>query len=58
MKPREYRYDNLRFFLMALVVLGHLLEITPDIPYKRELYYLIYSFHMPAFLFLSGIFAR
>ena len=58
MKPREYRYDNLRFFLMALVVLGHLLEITPDIPYERELYYLIYSFHMPAFLFLSGIFAR
>lgn len=58
MKPREYRYDNLRFFLMALVVLGHLLEITPDVPYKREVYYLIYSFHMPAFLFLSGIFAR
>ena len=36
---------------MFLVVLGHLLEITTD---KRELYKLIYIFHMPLFIILAG----
>lgn len=58
MKKREYQYDNLRFLLMALVVLGHLLEIAGEFPHRELLYGLIYSFHMPAFLFLSGMFAR
>ena len=52
MKAREYQYDNLRFLLIALVVLGHLLEIAVEFPQKEILYTLIYSFHMPAFLFL------
>ena len=55
---REYQYDNLRFLLIALVVLGHLLEIAGEFPGRELLYALIYSFHMPAFLFLSGMFAR
>ena len=58
MKTREYQYDNLRFLLIALVVLGHLLEIARGIPHWKILYDVIYSFHMPAFLFLSGMFAR
>ena len=58
MKTREYQYDNLRFLLIALVVLGHLLEIAGEFPHKETLYAVIYSFHMPAFLFLSGMFAR
>lgn len=58
MKTREYQYDNIRFLLIALVVLGHLLEITGEFPHKELLYDFIYSFHMPAFLFLSGMFAR
>lgn len=58
MKTREYQYDNIRFLLMALVVLGHLLEIAREFPNRELLYALIYSFHMPAFLFLSGMFAR
>ena len=57
-KTREYQYDNLRFLLIALVVLGHLLEIAGEFPHRELLYALIYSFHMPAFLFLSGMFAR
>lgn len=57
-KTREYQYDNLRFLLIALVVLGHLLEIAGEFPHWELLYELIYSFHMPAFLFLSGMFAR
>lgn len=58
MKTREYQYDNLRFLLIALVVLGHLLEIAGAFPHRETLYAVIYSFHMPAFLFLSGMFAR
>lgn len=58
MKTREYQYDNLRFLLIALVVLGHLLEIAGEFPHKETVYAVIYSFHMPAFLFLSGMFAR
>ncbi len=58
MKTREYQYDNLRFLLIALVVLGHLLELANAVPGQKILYDVIYSFHMPAFLFLSGMFAR
>lgn len=57
-EAREFQYDNLRCLLIALVVLGHLLEIAGEFPHKETLYTLIYSFHMPAFLFLSGMFAR
>lgn len=57
-KTREYQYDNVRFLLIACVVFGHFLENARGIPYQNELYRLIYSFHMPAFLFLSGMFAR
>lgn len=58
MKIREYQYDHIRFLLIALVVLGHLLEISGEFPGRDLIYELIYSFHMPAFLFLSGMFAR
>ena len=37
-KAREYQYDNLRFLLIALVVLGHLLEIAGEFPHKETLY--------------------
>ena len=58
MKTREYQWDNLRFLLISLVVLGHLWEIMGQAPYKDVVYRIIYSFHMPAFLFLSGMFAK
>ena len=53
-KTREYGFDNLRGLLIVLVVLGHLLEICGSFPGAGFLYRTIYSFHMPAFLFLSG----
>lgn len=46
--------DHLRGFLIFCVVSGHLLEIF-RFRFSHELYILIYSFHMPAFAFLSGI---
>lgn len=55
---RKYGYDNLRCFLIACVVLGHLLEIAAPFKGSGFMYRLIYSFHMPAFIFLFGYFAR
>ncbi len=57
-EKRQYGLDNLRFLLIFLVVLGHLLEIGEPFFGSQLLYKAIYSFHMPAFLFLTGYFAR
>ena len=58
-KPgRDYASDNLRFFLIFCVVFAHLLEIAAPFQYKTEIYRVIYSFHMPAFLFLFGYFLK
>ena len=51
-------FDNIRFFLIFCVVFGHILEICPDFSQREYLYRVIYSFHMPAFLFLTGYFAK
>ncbi len=57
-KPRLYGYDNVKFILIFLVVLAHLMEISAPFEGKQQLYTLIYSFHMPVFIFLSGFFAK
>lgn len=57
LKKRNYKLDNGKAVLIFLVVFGHLLELCPN---GREsfLYLAIYSFHMPAFAFFSGYFAK
>ena len=55
---REHSFDNIRFLLMFLVVFGHFIEIAVPFPGSILLYRVIYSFHMPAFIFLFGYFAR
>lgn len=52
-KERLMAVDNMKAFLIGCVVLGHLCEVI-KFPYSSYLYLLIYSFHMPAFVFLSG----
>lgn len=54
---RDARFDNLKGILIFLVVFGHLLELVGG-PAAAWLYRLIYSLHMPAFVFCSGWFAR
>lgn len=56
---RNYQMDNLKCLLIFFVVFGHMLELfmgknSPE----RVLYLVIYSFHMPLFAFVSGVFAR
>jgi fucose 4-O-acetylase-like acetyltransferase len=56
-KPQRDPYlDNLKFGLIVLVVLGHLIETFVGISsWARVLYITLYCFHMPAFVFLAGI---
>ena len=57
MKQRIYLFDNLKVFLIFSVVLGHLLEYTLT-GIDREVYSVIYMFHMPLFIFISGYLSK
>ncbi len=53
---RTLLYDNLRFALIYMVVLGHFLEPhVDDSGFLRMIFLLIYMVHMPMFFFLSGL---
>lgn len=50
--------DSLKGILILLVVLGHAIQYTIDDGcYTNHLWNIIYSFHMPAFMAMSGFFA-
>ena len=57
-KQRYLGYDNIRGILIILVVFGHFLELCPGAVAGSHVYLLIYCFHMPAFIFLSGRFSK
>ena len=51
---RLFYVDNLRGFLIILVVLGHCIQHL-DIDFDHNIVFrYIYSFHMPLFMFISG----
>lgn len=50
-------FDNVKGLLITLVVLGHIIEPFLYIHSLDFIYILIYSFHMPLFIFCSGYFA-
>ena len=56
--PRIKELDSFKGFLIFIVVFGHFLLPLKESPYPlfSRSFYLIYSFHMPAFVFLSGYF--
>ena len=61
MKEKIYLFSNLKGILIILVVFAHMLETTPPTINSiigGEIYNIIYSFHMAAFLFISGYFSR
>lgn len=59
---RILKWDNLKFLLIFLVVLGHILELYLSNGTKswgiKRLRFFIYTFHMPLFLFISGMFSK
>ncbi len=58
-KPRDYLMDNLRAILIMLVVLGHLLtSMKNHNEIIKSIYIFIYTFHMPAMVFVSGYFSK
>lgn len=57
--PRIALFDNLKGILIVLVVFGHIaIPIQNDTPSLSFLFDVIYLFHMPLFVFLSGLFAK
>ena len=53
--------DGIKFFVMFLVIMGHMIQDGSyhlvDTDWKEDgMFLFIYSFHMPLFLFLSGMF--
>ena len=59
MSRRVALFDNAKFLLITFVVIGHLLELgglKDSHRLVRASLVFIYSFHMPVFLFLSGLF--
>jgi len=55
-KKRIYKYDNVKALLIFLVVVGHMTtDYVSDSHLVRWTTLWIYMFHMPAFIFLSGV---
>lgn len=56
-KERVYYFDNLKGFLMFLVVLFHLVPTRLEIPLDIS-YAFVFMFHMAFFIMLSGYFSK
>ena len=52
---RQPYWDNAKGVLIALVIFGHLFMSYPRI---QDIVTVVYLFHMPAFLFISGYFSK
>ncbi len=56
---RVYFFDNLKYVLILLVILGHLFEIYYDKSHVMKAgFNFIYLFHMPLFIWISGYFSK
>lgn len=59
MRNRDNSFDFIKGILIMLVVLGHALQWQyGEDCWNTWLFHFIYSFHMPLFLFVSGIFLK
>lgn len=56
---RNAYFDNVKFVMIVLMVVGHFVDaFTASSDMCKSAYMFIYSFHMPVFLFISGLFYR
>lgn len=56
---RIARWDNIKFFMIASVVLGHTIyHFTGSSDLAKSLYLFIYTYHMPVFIFVAGLFSK
>lgn len=54
---RDNQIDTMKAWLIFFVVLGHMIELTPSWA-SSVLHNFIYSFHMPVFIFIAGMFSK
>ena len=58
-KERDYLFDNYKVILIFLVVVGHFIQPAyGNNMILNALKWMIVSFHMPAFIFISGYFSK
>lgn len=58
-QKRESYFDNIKCILIFLVVIGHFVDFTvANSDAMKSVFLFIYSFHMPLFIFLSGLFCK
>lgn len=56
---RVAKWDNLKAFLILCVVTGHILYFyAGSSTMAKGLYLFLYTFHMPVFIFLAGMFSK
>lgn len=58
MLNRNYFIDNLKFFLIILVIFGHCIAPLKSNFIVGIFYNFIYTFHMPFFIIISGFFSK
>ena len=58
-KQRDSFFDNAKYLAIVLVAIGHAWEpLKGDSRILEAAYTVVYSFHMPAFIIISGFFSR
>jgi fucose 4-O-acetylase-like acetyltransferase len=58
-KQRDAFFDNAKYLAVVLVAIGHSWEpLKSDSRVLQAAYNVVYTFHMPAFLVISGYFSR
>ncbi|MFI5687056.1 acyltransferase family protein [Streptomyces sp. NPDC051636] len=58
-KQRDAFFDNAKYLAIVLVAMGHAWEpLKDDSRILEGLYTVVYTFHMPAFIIVSGFFSR
>ncbi|MFE9607305.1 acyltransferase family protein [Streptomyces sp. NPDC006012] len=58
-KQRDAFFDNAKYLAIVLVAIGHAWEpLKGDSRVLQGAYMIVYAFHMPAFIIISGFFSR
>lgn len=58
-KKQDFLFNNYKLLLVTLVVIGHFLDMNyKNNSFLYNIKWLIYSFHVPAFVFISGYFSK
>lgn len=57
-KTRDTKLDSLKFFLVCLVIIGHVVGPYKELMTNLILKDFIYLFHIPLFVYLSGYLSK